>query len=366
MPTEARSVLLVITRGDSIGGAQIHVRDLAAGAQALGWRVAVAVGSPGPFVDLLKDAGVETFLIPGLGRAVNPWSDLRAILQLRFLIRRWKPSLVACHTAKAGLVGRTAAWWAGVPSQYTVHGWQFADGISPVQRVLVLWVEKLLARITQVIITVSDFDLKLAQRYSVAPGRLMTVHNGMPQWPLSEVLRGGATVKLIMVARFQPQKDHRTLFAALETLEELPWSLHLVGDGPDLFRWEQWVGRRDWASRVVFHGLSFDIPSLLASADIFVLASRWEGFPMSILEAMRAGLPVIASNVGGVAEAVMEGETGALVPPDDVPALSSALRRLIADRDLRREWGTKGRQRFEAKFTFERMLEKTLEVWERM
>jgi len=366
MPTERRSVLFVITRGDSIGGAQIHVRDLAVGAQAKGYRVAVAVGSEGPFTKLLEDADVETCVVPGLARAVNPLSDLQAIFKLRFLIRRWSPTLVACHTAKAGLVGRAAAWWARVPSQYTVHGWQFAEGISFFQRWMVLAVEKLMAAVTRTIITVSEYDRRLALVHRVAPpNRIVTVHNGMPFLPASPSKGGGSLVQLVMVARFQPQKDHGTLLAALELLEDLPWKLHLVGDGPDLTRWQQWVEKRGWFGRVVFHGLSFDVSAHLEAAEIFILASRWEGLPMSILEAMRASLPVIASNVGGVNEIVVEGQTGTLVAPEDAAALAGALARLIADRDLRQRWGQNGRARFEAEFTFDLMLERTEQVWAR-
>ena len=276
MPTESKSILFVITRGDSIGGAQVHVRDLAAGAQARGRRVAVALGTPGPLVDLLDAVGVPSFVVPGLGRAIDPLSDLRAVLALRALIRRWKPGVVACHTAKAGLVGRLAAWWSGVPSQYTVHGWQFAGGISLAQRVPVLVVETLLAWVTRAIITVSEFDRALALRFHVASAsRVVTVHNGMPDIEPQAITRGGSTIRLIMVARFQPQKDHAVLFAALEQLETLPWSLHLVGDGPDQARWIAWVKRKGWEPRVVFHGLSYEVPSLLAQSDVFVLASRW-------------------------------------------------------------------------------------------
>ena len=366
MPTEQRSVLFVITRGDSIGGAQIHVRDLAEGAQKKGRRVAVAVGTPGPFLSMLEEAGVEAFLVPGLARSINPWGDLRAIFLLKALVKRWKPDVVACHTAKAGLVGRVAAWLGHVPSQYTVHGWQFAAGISRFQRFPVLLAEKLLARITQTVITVSDFDRNLALQHRLIPeDRVVTIHNGMPLSDSPHAFRGGSTVRLIMVARFQPQKDHATLFAALQKLEALPWSLHLVGDGPDQSRWQEWVVDRGWGERVTFHGLSLEVATLLAQSDLFVLASRWEGFPNSILEAMRAGLPVIASDVGGVREAVEEGRTGRIVPPGNPAALATALAELLADRSLRQAWGFSGRKRFEESFTFQTMLEKTEAVWDR-
>jgi len=365
MPTEPVSVLFVITRGDSIGGAQIHVRDLARGAAARGRRVAVAVGSAGPFVDLLRREGLETFAVPALGRSINPWADLTAVRQLRAVIRLWKPGLVACHTAKAGLVGRLAAWISGIPSQYTVHGWQFAEGISPVQRFLVLTVERLLAGLTRTIVTVSDYDRQLALQARVGrPDRVVTIHNGMPAAATPEGPRGGATVRLIMVARFQPQKDHATLFAALERLEELPWSLHLVGDGPEEARWKDWAAHRGWSSRVVFHGLSHQVAELLAVSEVFVLASRWEGFPNSILEAMRAALPVVATGVGGVAEAVDDGVTGAVVPAGDPVALAAALAGLIADRDRRLAWGRAGRERFQRLFTFDTMLDRIEAVWD--
>jgi len=364
MPTDPPSILFVLTRGDSIGGAQIHVRDLAAGAKAHGWRVAVALGTPGPLIGMLEEAGVEVLLVPGLARSINPFADLGAIVRLRGMIRQWGPSLVACHTAKAGLVGRLAAWLTGVPSQYTVHGWQFAEGISPLQRMVVLATEKVLGHVTQKIITVSEFDRQLALQHKVAPPeRLITIHNGMAGAAAPRAVRNDGSVHLIMVARFQPQKDHGTLLAALQQLEGLPWTLHLVGDGPDLARWQTWVAAQGWNDRVVFHGLSLQVPSLLAQADIFVLATRWEGFPNSILEAMRAGLPVVASNVGGVSEAVVPQQTGLLVPPENPEVLAQALATLIADRQLRLTWGAAGKARFEAEFTFEQMLAKTEKVW---
>lgn len=365
MPTKKQSILFVITRGDSIGGAQIHVRDLAHGAQLAGRRVAVVVGSSGPFLSLLAEAGVEALLVDGLERSINPLSDLRAVGRLRRVIRDWKPDLVACHTAKAGLVGRLAAWMAGVPSQYTVHGWQFAEGISQGQRAIVLILERFLAGFCSRIITVSEADRTLALKKKVGkPEQIRTIHNGMAPVPVSENLRGGATIRLVMVARFQAQKDHATLFHALELLEALPWSLSLVGDGPDQNRWKTWVEQRGWTNRVEFVGYTRDVAPVLARSDVFVLASRWEGFPNSILEAMRAGLPVVSSDVGGVNEAVVHERTGLVVPKEDPRALANALELLLGDRDLRRRWGAEGEARFLQSFTLETMLKETMALWD--
>jgi glycosyltransferase involved in cell wall biosynthesis len=230
-----------------------------------------------------------------------------------------------------------------------------------------LLVERLLSFVTSAVITVSDYDRELALRNRLfRPEEITTVHNGMPDNGLRAELGSTPEVRLVMVARFQPQKDHATLFAALEKLADLPWRLDLVGDGPGLAAWSEWVKLHGWSNRVTFHGLIFDVSTVLASSQIFVLASRWEGFPNSILEAMRTGLPVVATDVGGVAEAVKDGITGLLVPVGDASSLAHALTKLIGDSEERRTFGTAGRARFENDFTFEVMLSRTVTVWSRI
>lgn len=362
MPTEVRSVLFVITRGDSIGGGQIHVRDLCRALQQKGLRVAVAVGSRGALQDELDKSGVRHFLIPGLVRSINPVDDLVAVSALRRRIRRFAPDLVSCHTAKAGLVGRLAALLEGVPAVFTAHGWQFAEGIAGWQKAAVLAVETVLSRLTRRIITVSGYDRSLALKYRLgSPTKIVLVHNGMPWLAPPPQEARTPRLRLVMVARFQEQKDHATLFQALEGLGDLPWSLELIGDGPDRGRWEAWVAQKGWTN-VVFSGQVLDVPRRLEAADAFVLASLWEGFPRSILEAMRAGLPVVATAVGGVGEAVVDGVTGFMVAPRDPGALEQALRRL-ADPEVRQRLGRAGRQRYEEEFTFDAMLAKTQDVW---
>src|SRR5208337_3287634 len=142
MPIE--SVLFVVTRGDSIGGAQIHVRDMARALQKRSVRVAVAAGTTGALQTELDQSGIAHFLIPGLVRTVNPLSDLLAVRSLKKVIGTFHPDLVSCHTAKAGLVGRLAAFWSGVPVVFTAHGWQFAEGIPMWQKLIVLALEMVL------------------------------------------------------------------------------------------------------------------------------------------------------------------------------------------------------------------------------
>ena len=230
---------------------------------------------------------------------------------------------------------------------FTAHGWQFAEGIPLWQKLIVLAVEIVLSRMSRRIITVSSYDRDLALRLGLgSPRKIVLVHNGMP-WRERPPRRGfssGGPVRIVMVARFQEQKDHACLFAALELLDSLPWVLELIGDGPDLSRWKDWVSRRGWSDRVFFDGQRLDVPEILEHCSIFVLSSRWEGFPRSILEAMRASLPVVVSDVGGCREAVLDGKTGFLVPAGDPKALAAKLEALILNSELR----TKSRQRGKA------------------
>jgi glycosyltransferase involved in cell wall biosynthesis len=166
-----------------------------------------------------------------------------------------------------------------------------------------------------------------------------------------------------MVARCAEQKDHSVLLRAFARIAE-PAKLVFVGGGPKLAPLRAEANELNVANRVEFLGDRFDIAEILSGSHIFALASKWEGFPLSILEAMRAGLPVVASNVGGVSEAVTDGKTGFLVERGDVSVFRSRLHSLLDNPALRHKMGAAGRQRYEAAFTSDHMLRKTLAVYQ--
>jgi len=362
-------IAFIVTRADSIGGAQIHVRDLSLRLHNEGNQVSVLTGSRGPLTDILQDAGITVLILPHLVRPMDPLKDLIAIVEARRALSELKPDLVSTHTAKAGLVGRIAAWSLGIPSIFTAHGWQFAEGISPFQRFIVESLERFTARICRRIITVSRYDENLALQRRVVPReKLVTIHNGMPDVPPELVhdaeISSLNPVHLIMVARLQPQKDHPTLFQALAGLLDRAWTLELIGDGSDREALETLAKELGIADRVVFAGQRLDVPERLKEADLFVLITRWEGFPRSILEAMRAGLPVVATDVGGCRESVVDGETGFLVRKENTGDVRERLKELIDSGDLRKRMGQAGRKRFEENFTFETMYQRTKEVYQ--
>jgi glycosyltransferase involved in cell wall biosynthesis len=358
-------VAYVITRVDDLGGSQIHVRDLSVALQSRGHQVAVFAGKRGVLSRQLSQLGVRYVEIPELERELNPMRDAVALGRLRAALRAFGPDLVSAHCAKAGVLGRVAARSLRVPALFTAHGWAFTEGVPPRRQALYRWMERSAAPLAHRIIVVSDWDRRTALRERVAPlWKLRRVYNGMPDVDADQRARpGSAPVRLIMIARLCEQKDHATLFRALRELRDLEWHLDLIGDGPLRKNIGQRVEELGLGERVSVLGLREDAAQLLARAHVYLLIANWEGFPRSILEAMRAGLPVIASDVGGVSESVADGTSGFLIPRSDVRVLADRLRRLIDSPPLRLTMGKEGRVRYEQRFTFERALDETLDVY---
>jgi glycosyltransferase involved in cell wall biosynthesis len=358
-------IAYIVTRSDLIGGVQVHVRDLAASLNQHGHEAVVLTSDSGPYVETLRAAGVETVPLRHLRAAIRPFQDARALFEIRSILKRLQPDLLSAHSSKAGVLGRAAARLLGLPVVFTAHGWAFTPGIPRREAAVYRLIEQLAAPLATRIITVSEFDRQLALSHGLAsPDKVVTVHNGMPDIPSD--LRadpGRSPVRLVMTARFEPQKDHRTLFRALAGLEDQPWQLDLIGDGPLLPEAEAMVRDLGVAQRVRFWGQRMDVAQRLAEAQVAVLITNWEGFPRSILEAMRAGLPVVSSDVGGIAESVRDGETGFVVPRGDAEALQHRLKELLHDPGLRTRMGASGRERYEKNFTLDHTVEKTLTVY---
>jgi glycosyltransferase involved in cell wall biosynthesis len=189
------------------------------------------------------------------------------------------------------------------------------------------------------------------------------IWNGVPDTQLRARPVCDRPVRILMAARFVLHKQHSVLLHALAGIDPSSWQLTLAGDGPLRTEAEQLSARLGLRDRVLFTGDTDQIPSLLAEADILVLATRFESLPLSIIEAMRAGLPVIASDVGGVAELVTHGTTGYLVPHSDPQKLQERLGELIASDQTRSRMGQMGRLQYERQFTVEKMAGAVLSLY---
>ena len=357
-------IAYIVTRADHYGGAQIHVRDLSLWMKARGHDITVIGGARGILSDEIETNGVAFAQAPAIIRSINPFHDVVAFFQVRRILKKLKPDIVSCHSSKAGLIGRLAARSLGIKSIFTAHGWSFTEGVSPYKQVIFRWLEWGCAFVGDHIITVSRYDKILALKHHVAKSKTMTViHNGMPFRPMTNNRKQNKVVQLCMVARFSKQKDHTTLLNALGGLKRKSWHLNLVGDGDDS-DYRALAMALGIEKKVTFHGQLQNVPEFLETQDVFLLISHWEGFPRSIIEAMRASLPVITTRTAGSPESVSQFSTGYVVPERNPKALERAINLVISDPLRRKTMGELGRKRYEDHFTFDEMAEKTLRVYE--
>ena len=348
-------IAYVVTRSDAVGGASIHVRDLAREMQARGHETVVFLGGEGLVTDQLRGAGVAFRPLRHLRRAIHPASDFRAYRELRRALRKWRPDLVSAHTSKAGWLTRAACRSLGLPVLYTPHGWTVEDRMGSLQGLVYRCAERIAAPWSSAIVCVCEYERQLALSRHIAPPELLhVIHNGVHD-VTPELLADPAQQPPLItcLARFEAPKDHETLIRALADLTDEEWRLDLIGDGPREGEIRALAERLGLSNRVCFRGYQEDPAGLLARAQLFVLSSRSEAFPRSVLEAMRAGLPVVASDVGGVREAIQPGVSGRIVPPGSVTALAEALKSLITDQFQRERFGSAARQIYVTRFRFE-------------
>ena len=224
--------------------------------------------------------------------------------------------------------------------------------------------ERLAARFTACIINVSDANRHLAARSGIDKAKLsLTIHNGIRDTSFRAHAQELTTCpQIVTVGRFVTQKDQQLLVQAMMRINR-PYKLVFVGEGPTRALVEADVARAGLQRQIVFAGNSREVEQILSQSHIFALPSRWEGFPLTILEAMRAGLPVVASDVGGVREAVIDGHTGFLTRPGDVHDLQRHIDSLLQHTALRGTMGSNGRRHFQKMFTQDKMLDRIRSIY---
>jgi len=316
----------------------------------------LAACAPGAMLAGARAEGFQVVEIP-FSRRLAPWAHVRALLALVALMKAEKPGLVHAHMPISGFLARLAARIAYVPRvAVTSHGFLFNQPGFPPRRAMAFVAEWLAGRWTDIFLTVSREEARDARRLGIAraPG---VVGNGRdpdvfhPDPSARARLRAALGVPddrvvVITVARLVRHKGFPELAAAMRAVSGA--ELWVVGDrlptdrGPDMAALLRAAGL---GARLRLLGMREDVAALLAAADIFVLASHFEGLPMSVIEAMLSCLPVVACDIKGVREMVRDGTTGLLVPPGNGPALAAALSRLIEAPALRATMGEAGRLR---------------------
>ena len=369
-------ILRVITRLN-IGGPARHVVLLnAALDDGLAFRSTLVAGTTGPhegsMLDFAHAHGVEPILVPSLGREISPFDDLLSLARLVQLVRATRPDIVHTHMAKAGSLGRLAAHLCGVPLiVHTYHGHVFHGYFSPAKTRLVLGIERALGLLTDRIIAVGSGQRDEIAGYGVAPpDKLVPIPLGLELDAFlgAERERGALrrelgidpqTPLVGIVARLVPIKAHEVFFAAAALVHQrLPQAQFLViGDGERRAELEAFVDGHGLREHVRFVGWRADMPRVYADLDVVALTSRNEGSPVSLIEALAAGRPVVSTAVGGVPEVVIGGQTGLLVPPDEPAAFAEALLGLLDDPQRAARLGQAGRRHVYPRYDSSRLID---------
>jgi len=359
-------ILYIITQADG-GGAQKYVLDLA---KHFGGFIAAGTESDELF-KAAKKLGIPTFALSHLKRNIQPWHDVLAIWEIKRLIKKTNPDIVHLNSSKAGFLGSIAGKLAGKKVVFTAHGFFYFKRAKAVIRWAYTFLEKFASRFRDIIIAVSEEDANLAKHNQLlSHDRIITIHNGIDPIRFKD---SGAARKYLglknttfvfgSIAQYYKRKGLDILIQAVSLLpaeERLNLEIILLGQGPEKNNLQELIEQKNLSSIIKLAGFVPEAPTYLKAFNVFVLPSRREGFPYVLLEAMQAGLPIIATTVGGNKEAVAN--SAILVEADDAILLSQAMSSLRSDGELANELSAQALERSRL-FSKQTMLEQTTKVY---
>jgi glycosyltransferase involved in cell wall biosynthesis len=324
------------------------------------YELGLVTGPDGLLVDwATRIEGLEPVWMPSLIREVRPIQDLKALFSMLRLFRREKPQIVHTHSSKAGILGRWAARLAGVPFIFhTAHGFGFHDFQRPLVKRVYVWLERITSKITTKLVVVSYANAEKGERNGVFQRGdwilcrdAISVTEFMQPGPRRQKLSewGIPNNKLVvgMIACLKPQKSPIDFVdVAARVLKENPQAhFVLAGDGELRPQVESRIEEHDIGKHFTLLGWQTDMPEVYRNLDIVVLTSLWEGLPCVFSEAMAGDLPIVATNVDGAREAIVDGENGFLHEPHDVEGMAKSVLKLLQDPRLRQTMGNRGKSR---------------------
>lgn len=364
--------LLFVTISLDLGGAERHLALIAPRLKTLGWKPEIyCLWRRGQQAAALEDQGIT---VSGPDRAIprdasvpsHAFQLTRSAWNLLWHLRKERPQVVHFFLPGPYLIGAPLAMLAGIPVKVmSRRSLNLYQRNHPLSRILEPFLHK---RMTAILGNSRRVVRNLIEEEGCARDQVGLIHNGV-ELPVSSAAQAdeaapldGPGLKLVTVANLIAYKGHADLLRALASIRhDLPpkWELLCVGRddgaGKDIARL---AAELDIASHVRLPGERKDIAALLGNADIGILASHQEGFSNAVLEGMAARLPMVVTDVGGNPDAVIDGETGFVVPPRDPRALASAIHALAGDAEVRRKMGAAGRKRAETEFSLETCVER--------
>lgn len=366
-------ILYVITKANW-GGAQRYVFDLATAAQAAGHEVQVISGPEGILTKKLMEAGIETISLPALTRDVSLKSEWQVFTELRSEIEAFEPDIVHGNSSKAGALAALAArMTGGARVIFTAHGWAYNEKRPAWQRLLIWLAHYATVLLCDRTICVSEAMRHDARLMPLVQGKLDVIHHGIG--PVAFIDQGAARAALApalslpfwigTIAELHPTKQLHVLLRSFKDISVAhpDAALVLIGEGQERARLLTYAKKLGIDDRTVFCGHVDEAARYLKAFDLFVLPSRSEALGYVLLEAGQAGLPVVATKVGGIPEIIENGVTGALVRPGSSHLLGITIESLIADGTLRERLAGNLHARVLERFSLTRMTTKTLALY---
>ena len=344
----------------------------------------VLVAGPGGMLteEAQRISGLQTIILPSLGRRIHAWSDLIALLNLIRLFRRLRPAIVHTHSSKAGVLGRWAAWFARVPIIiHTVHGYGITPGQPAWLRRLLVLLERMTGWITTHWITVAQADVGKGRQWGLFDENVSVVRPGIDPRPFREPIDAAARTTLReefgagpddyligTVACLKPQKaPEDVVLVAKHLCDTIPQvRFVLIGDGELRPRIEALVLQQGLHERVRLAGWRRDIDRAMKSFDALLLTSHWEGLPRVILEAATVGLPIVATRVGGIEEVIANGGHARLCEAGDTEGLAGGLKEIIQGYEKRGRGKSAVRRELPKEFHIEEMVKQYQSLYDRL
>lgn len=360
-------ILYCITRS-TWGGAQENIWELIKNQVKLNNEATLVVGNDGDLAKKVREnlPKVRVIILSSLQRSINPVKDTKAVHQLRRIIKEVKPDIVHLHSSKAGVIGRLACVNLNCKVLFTVHGWSFTDGIASKKKKMIFrLIERSLEPLTDKYICVSKYDYNIGIRDGVIrhPKKACVVYNGVnyeEKKQKSEVTQ--YPIKFIMTARFSEQKDQIGLIKAFKDTKDC--RLTFVGDGPTMMKAKKLVLQNHLEDRINFVGFQKNVDKFLSKNDVFILSTHYEGLPISIIEAMSHAMPVIASNVGGNSELVINNENGFLT--NNISTLKEAIMYFVKNPEKIHPMGKQSLKIYVNNFILNNFLNKTQGIYDEL
>lgn len=325
------------------------------------------MSNSGYFSEELERLGLKDniFFVPMTNSIIDLKTHINSNLQTLDIIDKVKPDIIHCNSTTGGIVGRICGALSNTPVIFTAHGWAFTDGISNNKQIFYKILETFLAFFTKKIICVSEYDRQLALKVMpIFKNKLITIHNGISDINDEYKKKEFSTdkLKIVMISRFCPQKDPYTLINAVNELnkEGLNTQLDLYGYGEELQKVLDLIKNCN-CPNIKYCGEISDVTPILKNYDIYALISNWEGLPIGIIEAMRAGLPILVSDVGGNSECV--NRNGYLVNKKEIFDCKHKIKNFLINKESLSKFSKLSRETFITQFTVNNMTNETFKIY---